>query len=91
MKRRGERIEPVLGGVDCSGRYVTAESAAASEALWAVDDVQRGSTPGTVCLLRESADGERSADADANERDARDARCIDQRKPRRRVFPVGGT
>jgi hypothetical protein len=76
MKRRGKRFEPVLGGVDCSGGYVTAEGTAAPQTLWAVDDVQRGSIPGAVRLLRESAERERSADADSNEGDARDA-CID--------------
>ena len=39
VKRRRERLEPVLRGVHRSGRYVTTESAATSEAFRAVDDV----------------------------------------------------
>jgi len=66
-----------LRGVDGSGRDVATESAAAPEALWPVDDVERGSAPGAVRLFCESTEGERAADADSNERDARDACRID--------------
>jgi hypothetical protein len=75
MKRRRERFEPVLGGIHRSGRYITTESAAAPEVFRAVDDVQRGSTPGPICLLRESTECERASDADPYQRDARDACC----------------
>ena len=77
MKGRGQCVEPALRGVDRSGRDVATESAAAPEALWPVDDVERGSAPGAVRLLCESTEGQRAADADSNERDARNACRID--------------
>src|SRR5215207_1173278 len=91
MKRRRERFEPVLGGIYRSGRYITTESAAAAEVLRTVNDVQRGSSPRPVCLLRESTECERAADADADERDTRDARCVYEGKSRsHREDPFAG-
>src|SRR5215212_2772631 len=89
MKRRRQRIQPVLRRVHRSGRQVTTESAAASEVVWAVDDVQCQSAPGAVCKLSESTDCEGASDTDSHESDAPDACRVHRCKPdRHRVAPV---
>ena len=88
VKRRRERLEPVLRGVHGSGRDVTTESAATSEAFRAVDDVERQPAPGAVGQLRESTEGEGASDADADESDARDGCCAHRRKPDRHRVPL---
>ena len=80
VKRRRERLEPVLRGVHRRGRYVTTKCAAASEAFRAVDDVECQSAPGAVCKLCESTQCEGAADADSDEGDARDGRRVHRRK-----------
>src|SRR5215211_4732063 len=88
MKRRRQRLQPVLRGVHRSGRQVTTEGAAASEVVWAVDDVRCQSAPGAVCKLRESTDCEGASDTDSDESDAPDACGVHRRKPDRHRVPV---
>ena len=88
MKRRRQRLQPVLRGVHRSGRQVTTKSAAASEVVGAVDDVQCQSAPGAVCKLRESTECEGASDTDSDESDARDACRIHRRKPDRHRVPL---